>query len=84
MNAAPLYLSHVSKDFSFDNMKKTGFYRYAYDFSVDCNGSEVNDILHMFINKLIKKTQYKTMFEFIKNYVLDYYGLAQQIVLKNH
>ena len=65
-------------------MKKTRFYRYVYDFSVDCNGSEANDILYIFINKLIKKTQYKTMFEFIKKYVLDYYGLAQQIVLKNH
>ena len=33
--ATPLCLRNVSKDFSVHNMKKTGFYRYVYDFSVD-------------------------------------------------
>ena len=33
--ATPLCLANVSKYFSVDNMKKTGFYGYAYDFSVD-------------------------------------------------
>ena len=35
INAAPLCLGGVSKDFSADNMKKTGLYGYVYDFSVD-------------------------------------------------
>ena len=30
-----LKLGNVSQDFSVDNMKKTGFYGYVYDFNVD-------------------------------------------------
>ena len=33
--ATPLCLRNVSKDLSVHNMKKTRFYRYVYDFSVD-------------------------------------------------
>ena len=33
--ASPLYLGNISKDFSVDNMKKTGLNGYVYDFSVD-------------------------------------------------
>ena len=33
--AALLCLDNISKDFSVDNMKKTGLYLYLYDFSVD-------------------------------------------------
>ena len=44
----------VSKVFSLDNMKKTGLYEYAYDFSVDYDAIAVADILD--IHKyLIKK-----------------------------
>ena len=31
--ATPLFLGNISKDWSVDNMKKTGFNAYAYDFS---------------------------------------------------
>ena len=34
-NPIPLCLGSVLKDFSVDNMKKTGFDGYVYDFSVD-------------------------------------------------
>ena len=35
INAAPLCLGNVSKDFSVGNMRKTGLHGYIYDFSVD-------------------------------------------------
>ena len=41
---SPLCLGNVSKDRSIDDMKKTGFNGYAYDFSVDYNVTDVNDI----------------------------------------
>ena len=47
--AIPLCLGNISKNFSVDNMKKTGFYGYVYDFSVDYDAIAVNDILK-FIN----------------------------------
>ena len=33
--ATPLCLGNISKDWSVDNMKQTGFNGYVYDFSVD-------------------------------------------------
>ena len=33
--ADPLCLGNISKDWSVDNMKRTGFNGYVYDFSVD-------------------------------------------------
>ena len=36
INTTSLCLDNVSKHFLVDNMKKTGLYRYVYDFSVDC------------------------------------------------
>ena len=38
-------LGNVSKDWSVDNMKKTGLKGYLYDFSVDYNATAVSDIL---------------------------------------
>ena len=32
---APICLRNISKDWSVDNMKRTGFTAYVYDFSVD-------------------------------------------------
>ena len=33
--ATPLYLRNISKDWSVENIKKTGLNGYVYDFSVD-------------------------------------------------
>ena len=52
--AALLCLGNISKNWSVDNMKKTGFNGYVYDFSVDYDATDVDDILD--IHKyLIKK-----------------------------
>ena len=50
----PLCLGNVSKDWSVDNMKKTGFNGYVYDFSVDYDAVAVDDILEIH-RYLIKK-----------------------------
>ena len=47
--ASPLCLGNISKDWSTDNMKKTGFNRYVYDFSVDYDVLMLM-ILKIFIN----------------------------------
>ena len=43
--ATPLCLGNIWKDWSADNMKKTGFNGYVYDFSVDYDATDINDIL---------------------------------------
>ena len=43
--ATPLCLENISKDWSVDNMKKTGFNGYVYDFSVDYDAIAIDDIL---------------------------------------
>ena len=43
--ATPLCLGNISKDWSVDNMKKTEFNGYVYDFSVDYDAIAVDDIL---------------------------------------
>ena len=43
--ASPLCPGNISKDFSVDNMKKTGLNEYVYDFSVDYAAIAVDDIL---------------------------------------
>ena len=40
----PICLGNISKDWSVDNMKKTGFTGYIYDFSVDYTPIAVDDI----------------------------------------
>ena len=42
--ATPLCLGNISKDLSTDNMKRTGFTGYVYDFSVDYDDIAVDDI----------------------------------------
>ena len=42
--ASPLCLGNISKDWSIDNMKRTGFTGYVYDFSVDYDVIAVDDI----------------------------------------
>ena len=43
--AIALYLGNIWNNCSVDNMKKTGFYGYVYDFSVDYDAIAVHDIL---------------------------------------
>ena len=43
--ATPLSLKNSSKDYSVDNMKKTGLNAYVYDFSVNYDAIAVDDIL---------------------------------------
>ena len=43
--AIPLCLGNISKNFSVDNMKKTGLNGYIYAFSVDHDAIAVDDIL---------------------------------------
>ena len=42
--ASPLCLGNISKDWLIDNMKKTGFNGYVYDFSVDYDAIAVDDV----------------------------------------
>ena len=45
INAIPLCPGNISKEFFEDNFKKTGFYEYACDFSVDYDAIAIDDIL---------------------------------------
>ena len=42
--ASPLCLGTISKDWWADNMKKTGFNGFIYDFNVDYDASDIDDI----------------------------------------
>ena len=50
----PLCLGNMSKDWSVDNMKKTGLKGCFYDFSVDYDAIEVSNILdiHKYLVKM--------------------------------
>ena len=52
--ASPLSLGNISKDWSVDNMKKTGFNGCVYDFNVDYDAIAVDDILDIH-NYLMEK-----------------------------
>ena len=51
----PLCLGNISKDWSTDNMKRTTFNGYIYDFSVDYGATDVDDIkdIHKYLIKKI-------------------------------
>ena len=51
---SPLCLGNISKDWSTDNMKKTGLTGYVYDFSADYNDATSDDIRDI-QNYLMKK-----------------------------
>ena len=66
--STPLCLGNISKDWSTDNMKKTGFNGYVYDFSVDNDATSVNNIkdihkydkyVHTFLKDSNCKVTYK-------------------------
>ena len=52
---SPLCLGNISKDWSTDNMKKTGVTGYVYDFSADYSAVTVDDIkdIHNYLMKKI-------------------------------
>ena len=54
--ATPLCLGNISKDWSVDNMKKTGLNVFVYDLSVDYVTITVDDILDIH-NYLMKKNE---------------------------
>ena len=51
--ATPLCLENISKDWSIVNMKRTRFNGYVYDFSVDYDSTDVDDIkdIHKYLMK---------------------------------
>ena len=51
--ASPLCLGNISKDWSVDNIKRTAFTSYVYDFSVDYNATNLDDIndIHKYLMK---------------------------------
>ena len=51
--ASPLCLENISNDWSTDNMKKSGFNGYIYDFSVDYDAIDIDDIkdIHKYLMK---------------------------------
>ena len=54
--ANTLCLGNISKDFSVDNLKKTGLNGYIYDFTVDYDAIAVEDILN--IHKYLMEKNY--------------------------
>ena len=60
-----------SKAFSAGNMKKVEFYECVYDFSIDCDSTDVADNLD--IHKyLMVKTNIKQCLDVSKKYSLDH------------
>ena len=53
ISASPSCLGNISKGWSVDNMKTTGFNGYVYDFSVDYDTTNVDDIkdIHKYLIK---------------------------------
>ena len=51
-------LGNVPKEFSTDNMKNNGLYVYVYDFSVDYDSIDVDDLLVIY-KYLMKKHDIK-------------------------
>ena len=51
--ASSLCLGNISKDWLVDNMKRTGLNGYVYDFSVDYDAADVDDIkdIHKYLMK---------------------------------
>ena len=51
--ATPLCLGNISKDWSIVNMKRTRFNGYVYDFSIDYDSPDVDDIkdIHTYLMK---------------------------------
>ena len=61
--AAPVCLGNISKDWSVDYMKSTGYNGYVYDFSVDYDSIAVDDILDIrkYLMKKINNISFLTV-----------------------
>ena len=64
LNACPVCLGNISKDFSNDNMKQTGANGCVYDFLVDFGSIDVGNILD--IHKYLMKKYNTKLSKFIK------------------
>ena len=71
--ATPLCLGNISKDWSVDNMKTTGFNGYVYDFSVDYDATVVDDIkdIHKYLMKKNDIVKWKYLDLLKKCFLLD-------------
>ena len=69
--AVPLCLGNISKDWSVDNMKKTGLHDYVYDFSVDYDAIDVDNVVDIHKYLMKKMTWCNKMFEFVKKCFLQ-------------
>ena len=71
--ATPLCLGSISKDWSTDKMKRTGFNGCFYDFSVDYDGTDVDDIkdIHKYLMKKITECKWKYLDLFKKYFSQD-------------
>ena len=67
--AAPLCLGSISKDWSVDNLKRTGFNGYVYDFSIDYDAIAVDDILDIHKYLMQKKYDRIKCLDLLKKYV---------------
>ena len=54
--ATPLCQGNISKDWSADNMKRSGLHGYVYDFSVDYEAVAVDNIvdIHKYLMRKMK------------------------------
>ena len=50
-------MGNVSKYFLDDDMKKTGLYRYVYDFSVDYDSIDVADVLDIWKDLMVENNK---------------------------
>ena len=69
--ASPLCLGNISKDWSTDNMKKTGLNGYVYEFNVDytdLNKSNPIKIIPIIHNYLMLKYSIKKCLNLLKKY----------------
>ena len=53
LNSYPVCLGNIPKDFFTDNMEKTRLYRYVYNFPIDYDSIDVDNILD--IHKYLMK-----------------------------
>ena len=61
-----LCLGNISEDFAFDNIRETGFEGYLFDFSVDYETIDFDDILDIH-EYLMKNNNIKKCLDLLKN-----------------